>query len=67
MAIIIDREDKMIEIARKKMFADNRGVKDLTTEGILEGFRKVEERPEIKTLNRMFKNYIDGLDEGDED
>ena len=67
MPIIIDREDKMIEIARNKMFADNRGVKDLTTEGILEGFRKIEERPEIKTLNRMFKNYIDGLDEGDED
>ena len=67
MPIIIDREDKMIEIARNKMFADNRGAKDLTTEGLLEGFRKAEERPEIKALNRMFKNYIDGLDEGDED
>ena len=67
MPIIIDREDKMIEIARNKMFADNRGVKDLSTEGILAGFRKVEERPEIQELNRMFKNYIAGVDEGDED
>ena len=62
MPIIIDREDKMIEIAQRKIFADNEGVKDFTTEGILEGYRKLEERPEIEELNRMFKDYIKGHD-----
>jgi len=64
--VFIEREDKLVEIARKRMFADNSGVADLTTEDILQGFHKLEGRQEIKKLNQMFRDYIAGKEADEE-
>ncbi len=62
MPVVIERKDKLLEVIKKNIFADNHPA-DISAEGILEGFHALQKRPEIQELDRMFKDYIDGKDE----